>query len=106
MAHIAYDREFAQDLENDLQHLRSINQPGWINTLAKDLDELEAMLTQFPLAGTVQAARGTHQLLRMRARHAPFYIWSGYDTASGADGEVRFLRLFHARQQNAQPRFP
>ncbi len=105
MARIVYDQEFAQDLENDLDDLRRIRETGWIATLAEDLGDLEGLLAQFPLAGTTHAERGTHRLLRMRTRRAPFYVWYAYDSASGPNGEVRFLRLFHTRQQTPQPRF-
>lgn len=106
MARIVYARSFARDLERDAEHLRRIQEPGWITTLQEDLTELERMLAHFPEAGARHAQRGTRLLLRARTRRAPFYVWYAYDTANGPDGEVPFFRLFHTRQQTTQPRFP
>jgi plasmid stabilization system protein ParE len=106
MANVVYAPAFAHDLENDVQYLRRLGELGWIATLAEDLEQLERMLAHFPLAGTKHAERETWLLLRMRTRRAPFYVWYTYNAASGPDGEVRFLRLFHVRQQAPEIRFP
>lgn len=106
MAHVVYTPAFAQDLDHDVQYLRRRHELGWITTLQEDLAQLEDLLAQFPLSGTRHAERGTSLLLKMRTRRAPFYVWYAYDTASGTSAEVRFLRLFHVRQQSPQIRFP
>ena len=106
MANAVYAPAFAKDLENAVQYLRRVRELGWIATLAEDREQLERMLAHFPLAGTRRAERGTWVLLRMRTRRAPFYVWYTYNTASGPEGEVRFLRLFHVRQQAHEIRFP
>ncbi len=106
MANVVYASAFAQDLENDVRYLRRLGELGWIATLQEDLDQLERMLAHVPLAGTKHAERETWVLLRMRTRRAPFYVWYTQNTASGTGSEVRFLRLFHVRQQAPEMRFP
>ena len=106
MPRVDYGDIFAGDVENDVQHLRRIQEPGWIATLEQDLAELEALLGQFPLAGVESARSGSQVLLKMRTQRAPFFVWYFYDPAAGVDGVVTFIRPFHVRQQTPTLRFP
>lgn len=99
MAHIVYADDFAADLERDTAHLQRIQELGWIRTLREDLSEVEGMLERFPLAGYELARQGTEVMLRLRMRRAPYYVWYSYDEATGQNGAVTFLRLFHTKQQ-------
>jgi len=106
MARIVYAEEFSSDLERDITYLHRLHELGWIRTLMEDLTEMESLLEHFPRAGHELARQRTAALLRLRMRRAPYYVWYSYDEATGEDGPATFLRLFHTKQQTAEPRLP
>lgn len=106
MAHIVYADDFAADLERDTTYLQRIQELVWIRTLKEDLSEVEGMLEHFPLAGHELARQGTEVMLRLRTRRAPYYVWYSYDEATGQDGAVTFLRLFHTKQRTPELELP
>jgi hypothetical protein len=103
---VEYADAFARDLDHDVQYLKAIDEPSWLETLEEDLTELEALLEHFPLAGLEQQREGSQVMLKMRTRRAPFYVWYIFDSPAGPDGIVTFLRLFHTRQRTPELHFP
>ncbi|MGH2377230.1 MAG: hypothetical protein ACRDGT_02005 [Candidatus Limnocylindria bacterium] len=106
MARIVYADEFSSDLERDVGYLQRIQQLDWVRTLMEDLSDIEGLLEHFPRVGYELARRGTEALLRLRMRRAPYYVWYSYDEATGQDGAITLLRLFHTKQQTPEPRLP
>ena len=71
---IQYSSEFADELREDLDHLRRMYREEWIELLDLDLIDLERNLTEFPGAGRLFATRGRRELRRIRLRRTPLVL--------------------------------
>ncbi len=101
---IQYGADFVGGLRANLEYLRKRGDLEWFELLEADLGELEVLVSRFPAVGTLMEHRGSVELRKLRLKRTPFVVWYVVDTRV-AKSPVTFLRLFHARQRSALPRF-
>lgn len=77
----------------------------WISVLARDLDTLKSLLSQFPEAGRELDRAGARTLRKLKLRRAALFVWYLFDPERGP-GVVELYRFFHARQLRPDPRLP
>ena len=95
--------DFLCDLREQVAWLEEHRDVAWIEDLRHAVDEATHAVARLPSMGAlVPPAGGGRQpgkLRKLVLRRVPFVIWYAV-----GKGEVWFLRLFHARQQNPHPR--
>ena len=91
------------DLRWELFYLQDRDEPAWIDKLLADIEVLKTLLAAYPRSGRKLAERGSVVLRKIRLRQTPYYVWYSFDEADSRTA-VKFVRLFHTRQQKPQPR--
>ncbi|WP_437854780.1 type II toxin-antitoxin system RelE/ParE family toxin [Sorangium sp. So ce363] len=97
---VRFRREFARDLRDQVRWLDENRGIEQVERLRTGLDEAIELLARFPGIGPAEAKDDEDRAVvrRLLLRKLPYVIWYLVD-ASGRDGDLWLLRLFHARQQ-------
>lgn len=93
--------DFIDAVQADLQRLREVDRAEWFDLLARDIADLEQLISAFPQAGKLVATRAGRELRKKVLRRTPFVLF--YDFEPGRrSGPVRLIWLVHQHARAAR----
>ena len=94
--------DFEADFVAQLDWLVRHREREWIVKLRDGLERVIGLVARFPGAGTLVDERAGIALRKVFWPSGPYVAWYIYDQAS-SEGDIWFVRLFHARQTRPRP---
>ncbi len=100
---ILRSEDFVAAVQADLSRMRQTDRVEWVELLARDIADVERLISVLPQAGRLVVARDGLELRKKVTRRTPFVIYYDFEPARRS-GPVRLVWLVHQHAPRSRGR--